>query len=271
MFLLLRPDLPQEPEAFAAALDEGLRAFLSRPEPMVAVRGDDTRSLESISVDLSGARAESWRVPARPQLSSLQPAISVDKLSVNAEPLSLFGAEVNLRLAAVEVQLQQARQPDDTLVLILHRARAGNLRIEAARAQLEQLVTRAAGTLARKQGVTIDGIKLDLTQPQPRVLDAIVTVAARKLLFRPVLRLSGRIAVADDLVATISNLNCTGDGAIASLACAAITPQFGKIEGRAFPLSALPLGEVQLRDVALDLVGDRITITANFGEHSANA
>ncbi|MGI9114216.1 MAG: hypothetical protein DLM52_06330 [Chthoniobacterales bacterium] len=271
MFLLLRHDLPQTPEALAAALDEGLRAFVSRPAPMVSIAGDKVSALKSIAVDLSGARAESARLPPRPRLDNLRPAISATELSVTAEPISLFGAAVNFQLKANEVQLQQAPQPDDKSLLILHRAQAGDLRLETGRAELEHLIKRVAGKLAQKQGVTIESVNLQLAQPQPRVLDAIVTVAARKLLFRPVLKLAGSVTINDDLVATISNLTCTGDGPIASLACAAITPQFARIEARPFPLSALPLGEIQLRDVTLDLIGDRISIAAKFGERSASA
>jgi hypothetical protein len=80
-----------------------------------------------------------------------------------------------------------------------------------------------------------------------------------------VLSLVGTFAVSDDLVATVSNLKCHGEGPIAALACAAITPSFSKIERRAFPLSALPLGEIQLRDLTIDTANEKVVVRARFG------
>ena len=188
-----------------------------------------------------------------------------------AEPLSIFGGEVTLQLHALNVEFAQAKQPDNKLLLLLHRAASGSVRIEVTRAELEKLMARAARHLAQKQGVIIDDVKLALTQPQPRILNASIIVVARKLLFRPVINLSGTMTISDELLATISELKCSGDGPIATLACAAITPQFRRVEQRAFPLSALPLGEVHLHDLTLDFANDRVIIAAQFGERSPRA
>jgi hypothetical protein len=271
VFLLSRSELPEQPERLAKALEDGLRVFVSRTQPMVTVRGDNVRALEAISIDLSNARVDFLRRPPRPRLGDITPALSAAEFSVIAEPLSILDAQIGFQLQASNVEFAQATQPDDKLLLLLHRAVSGNVRIEAAQVELEKLISRAAGKLAQKQGVTIDDVKLALTQPQPRILNANIIVAARKLLFRPVLNLSGTIAIDEELVATVSDLKCTGDGPIATLACAAITPQFRRVEQRAFPLSALPLGEVQLHDVALDFVNDRVVIAAKFGERSQRA
>ena len=40
---------------------------------------------------------------------------------------------------------------------------------------------------------------------------------------------------------------------------------FSRIEQRTFPLSALPLGEIQLRDLALDAAHDKLVVQARFG------
>jgi hypothetical protein len=266
MFLLSRSELPDQPEKLAKALEDGLRVFISRTQPMVTVHGTDVRQLDAISLDLSGGRIDFLRRPARPRLANIEPVLSARELFISANSLSIFGSEISFQLQAADVEFGQAKQPDDKLFLVLQRAASGNLRIEAARVELERLIARGAGELAQKQGITIEDLKLALSQPQARALNANVTVAARKLLFRPVLDVSGTIAISEELVATVSNLKCSGTGPIAALACAAITSQFRRVEQRAFPLSALPLGEIQLRDVALDLVNDLVTIAANFGD-----
>jgi len=80
-----------------------------------------------------------------------------------------------------------------------------------------------------------------------------------------VLSLAGTLSVSEDFVATVSNLKCHGEGPIASLACATINPAFSRIEQRAFPLSALPLGQIQLRDLALDVGHEKLIVQARFG------
>lgn len=236
---------------------------------MVTVRGDNVRALESISLDLSGARVDFLRRPPRPQATETKPALFANELSVQARPFSILGSEIAFELNASAVELEQAKQPDDKLLLLLRRAASGHVCIEAARDQLERLLTRAAEKLAQKQGVTIESVQLHLAQSEPRTLEAKITVAARKLLFRPILNLAGTVAISDELAVTISNLSCHGDGPIAALACAAITPQFRRIEQRPFPLSAFPIGEVQLHDVELQLTENRVTIAAKFGQQSA--
>jgi hypothetical protein len=271
MFLLSRSELPVQPDRLAKALEDGLRVFVSRTQPMVTVRGNDVRALEAISINLSDARLDFFRRPIQSRILERTSALSAAEFSVMAEPLSIFGGEVFFQLHASDVEFVQAKQPDDKLLLLLHRASSGSVRMEATRADLEKLIARGAEKLAQKQGVTIADAKLALTQTQPRILAVNIVVAARKLLFRPVLNLSGRISISEELVATISDLKCSGDGPIATLACAAIAPQFRRIEQRAFPLSALPLGEVQLHDVTFDFANDRLVIEAKFGERSLRA
>jgi hypothetical protein len=271
VFLLSRSELPDQPDRLAKALEDGLRVFVSRTQPMVSVRGNDVRALDAISIDLSNARVDFLRRPIRPQLADTAPALSAAEFSVAAEPLSIFGSRLTFQLNASKVEFVQAMQPDNKLLLLLHRAASGSVRTEVAQVELEKLITRGAGELARKQGVTIEDVKLTLTQLQPRTLKANVVIAARKLLFRPVLNVSCTVAIDAELVVTVSDLKCSGDSPIAALACAAITPQFKRIERRPFPLSALPIGEVQLYDVAFNLANDRVVMTANFGERSMRA
>ena len=66
------------------------------------------------------------------------------------------------------------------------------------------------------------------------------------------------------LNAVISGLTCKGDGAIGALACGVLSPHLQKLNGRSFPLLALPLGEIRLRDVQLSAAG-AIRVTAQFG------
>ncbi|MDQ6655945.1 MAG: hypothetical protein M3Y80_09050, partial [Verrucomicrobiota bacterium] len=66
------------------------------------------------------------------------------------------------------------------------------------------------------------------------------------------------------LNASLSGLTCNGEGAIGSLACGVLQPHLEKVDGRTFPLMALPLGDVRLRDVRL-AAGANLSVTAEFG------
>jgi hypothetical protein len=265
MFLLHRNQIPQTPEELAQAIEEGARTFASRPQKMVVVRGGDGSALDSIAVDLSGATIDHHHRSPALDREGASPAMLVRHIYIAGEPIKLLGSDFSFQFEAFNVEMYQKPQPDGKLVLILHRAQDGNVRFEISHAAVETMIVSAASKLAEKQGVRIDNAQLELTQHGPRAVDGKLTVSAHKLIFHPVLTLSGTVAVTEDFIATVSNLKCHGEGPIASLACAAINPAFSRIEQRAFPLSALPIGEIQIRDLALDAADDKLVVRARFG------
>jgi len=265
MFLLPRNQIPQTPEEVGQAIEEGLRNFVTRPQSMVTVRGSDASALDSIAVDLSEATIDHHHRPPPLDREGASPALLVRHIYVAGEPIKLLGSDFSFQFEAFNVKLYQKPQADGKLLLILHRAQDGNVRFEISRAAVETMVMSAASKLAEKQGVRVDNAQLELAQHGPRAVDGKLTVSAHKLIFHPVLTLSGTLAVSEDFIATVSNLKCDGEGPIASLACAAINPAFSRIEQRPFPLAALPLGEIQIRDLALDAAHDKLVVRGRFG------
>jgi hypothetical protein len=265
MFLLPRSEIPEASDALAQAIEEGLRSFVSRPDKMVVVRGGGGSALDSIAVDLSGATIDHHHRPPPLEPSEAIPAMVVRHIYISGEPISILGGDFTFQFEASNVELYQKVQPEGKLLLIMHRAQDGNVRFEISRAAAENMIMKGASKLAEKQGVVVDNARLELTPRGPRALEGKLTVSAHKLIFHPVLSLAGTFAVNDDLVATVSNLKCHGDGPIAALACAAITPSFSKIERRAFPLSALPLGKIQLRDLTVEAANEKVVVRARFG------
>src|SRR5438477_10876909 len=265
MFLLPRNEIPETPEALAKAVEEGSRAFVSPADEMVVVRGGDPSALDSIAVDLSGATIDHHHRPPPPDPSEAIPAMMVRHIYISGEPISILGGDFSFQFEASNVELYRKIQPEGKLLLIMHCAQDGNIRFEISRAAAERMIMKGASKLAEKQGVVVDNAQLELIPRDPRALDGKLTITAHTLIFHPVLNLAGTFAVSDDLVATVSNLKCHGEGPIAVLACAAITPSFSKIERRTFPLSALPLGEIQLRDLTIDAANEKVVVRARFG------
>jgi hypothetical protein len=265
MFLLPRNQIPQTPEDLAQAIEDGMRIFASRPQRMVAVCGSDTSALDSIAIDLSGATIDHHHRPPPLDRAGGSPAMLARHIYIAGEPIKLLGSDFSFQFEASNAEVYQKLQHDGKLLLILHRAQDGNVRFEISRAAVETMIMSAASKLAEKQGVVVDNAQLELTQHGPRAVDGKLTVSAHKFIFHPVLTLAGTLAVSEEFIATISNLNCHGEGPVASLACAAINPAFSRIEQRTFSLSALPLGEIQLRDLALDAAHDTLVVRARFG------
>ena len=265
MFLLPRNQIPETPDGLAQAIEEGLRSFVSRPDRMVVVCGGDPSALDSIAVDLSGATIDHHHRPPPLDPSEAIPAMVVRHIYISGEPISILGGNFSFQFEASNVELYQKIQPERKLLLIMHRAQDGNIRFEISRAAAESMIMKGATKLAEKQGVVVDRAELELSPRGPRALDGKFTVSAHTLIFHPVLTLAGTFAVSDDLVATVANLKCHGEGPIAALACAAITPSFSKIERHTFPLSALPLGEIQLRDLTIDAANEKVVVRARFG------
>src|SRR5438067_8817173 len=265
MFLLPRNEIPETPEALAQAIEEGLRTFVSRPDKMVVVRGGGPSALDSIAVDLSGATIDHHHRPPPPDPSEAIPAMMVRHIYISGEPISILGGDFSFQFETTNIELYPKAHPEGKLLLIMHRAQNGNIRFEISRAAAESMIMKGASKLAEKQGVVVDNAQLELTPHGPRALDGKLTVSARKLIIHPVLSLAGTFSVSDDLVATVSNLKCHGEGPIAALACAAMTLSVSKIERRTFPLSALPLGEIQLRDLTIDAANEKVVDRARFG------
>ena len=271
MFILSRNELPQTSDELAVALEEGVREFASGVKPMIIVRGAHLHRLDEITVDLSGAVIDPQHRPVMPKLSGTEPAIAVRTFSVSATPIKVLGSELAFHFDASNVQLHQARASDGKMLLTLHQAGSGEVRVAIARDELERLIAEIAAIAAAKQGVSIDNVQVDLTSHARRRLEARVMVSVRKLFFRTSLRLFGTVTVTEDLNAIISGLRCEGDGTLAALVCAAIRSHFSRMEERAFPLSALPMGEVRVNDLAVTVDDKQIVVAAQFGSQSAIA
>src|SRR6266513_2914822 len=144
MFLLPRTEIPQTPDALAQAIEEGLRTFVSRPDKMVVVCGGDASALDSIAVDLSGATIDHHHRPPPLDPSEAIPAMVVRHIYISGEPISILGADFSFQFEASNIELYQRVQPEGELLIIMHRAKDGNIRFEISRAAAESMIMKGA-------------------------------------------------------------------------------------------------------------------------------
>jgi hypothetical protein len=107
--------------------------------------------------------------------------------------------------------------------------------------------------------------RLAFTQRGPRALSFQADVTAKVMIMKAHLTVNGDADLDDALQLRISNLRLTGGGMAATLARGFLQPRFDKIQQKPIAVGALALGEIRLRDVAVAIEGQTISISAKFG------
>lgn len=263
MFPLGCDNLPETASKLEAELNRGLRQFVATASDPVRVVDLSYPQLEKITVELVDATLRAEAPPRFDTTAAALTALTVQSITARAQALSVGRAKVDFELKADDVAFSQGRGSGG-MVLLLQSARAGIITIAADQSEIESAIAAVARSEAAKQGVAIEDVKLILNSRGPRQLDAEIRLRARKLFFTAVIRIVGKVELDQQLTARVSGLRCVGDGTIGSLACGFLAPHLEKMDGRAFPLSALPLGDIRLREVRCD-VAERLRITAEFG------
>lgn len=263
MFPLHTRTFPASAIELERLLNESLQHVLVTQADPVRVSGREYPRLDEIDVGLDGAQLRPDPAPPRMIAGPQSPALQVNRLRLHAHGLCVGPATINLKLDARDVRLHQGKDAQAEIVLALNSAAEGSVEISTTKAGLERAIEEVAKREASKHGVTIEGVRLDLRQAGKRGLEGGVKFRARKMFFAAVVQITASLAIDDELNAAASNLHCSGEGAIGSLACGLLAPHLEKLEGRAFPLMTLSLGEVRLRDVQLS-VGDELSVAAEF-------
>lgn len=264
MFPLYSKKFPENADDLASLLSESVkRVFANAPNP-VAVRDQAYPHLSELRVTLDGAELRP-NPPGPPRVKGASsPGIQVDDFRIDAAAVKLGPAAADLHLRARDVRLHQASDDNGDALLMLQSAAEGRIDIAATTGDIEAAIAAVAKSEAAKHGVTIEGVRLTVKPRGDRGIDGQVEVRAKKLFFSTVITISARLDLDGDLNAAISDLRCRGEGAIGALGCGFLEPHLHALNGRTFPLMALPLGEVRLRDVRI-AAGDRVTVSAEFG------
>ena len=267
MFPLDTNTFPASAPELARLLNASLRNLFGLSHNPVELEDKSYPHLGSLVVVLDGAVVPE-RPPAIPSLATAsEPALSIDVFKVNASPISVGPASVDFQLMANGVDLHRAVDRDGDILLLLHKTADGRVEISVPVSELEALIAQIAKAEAGKHGVSIDDVQLTLRSRDAGSLAAEVRLRAKKLFVSATLRITGQLDLDKQLNAKISGLDCTGEGAIASVACGVLKPHLQKLDGREFALMSLPLGEVRLRNVRIAL-DDRLSVIGEFGSAS---
>src|SRR5882724_4395158 len=254
MIPLFRKDFPSLKGDLAQALDAALHRFVQKSGPIVDLRSRVFPLVDELRINLDGAKVE-----GETALAFETPAVNV-----RGRNISVRGLPLNLRMEMRDVVFHKGVDANGDAVLVIHRAREGQLVISAAQLNLEEAIGRLGREKARLWGVDLERVRLAMRPRSRRSLAADIKIQAKKFFARANIDIYAQLDISDECVANVSELKCKGDGKLGSFACGALEPLFEKLKSNAFPLKSLPLGGLQIVDVHV-AVADTVELTVDFG------
>jgi hypothetical protein len=266
MFPLQISEFPSTADDFVRALAESIRRFFRVSDDPVHIQAKNYPELEELRIAVDHGEICADPFPP-PSVSGSKPALRVERMEISGRGISLGGASLDLAMQAREVQLNHGRDREGNIVLLLQSAIEGSVELTISKNDLQRLILSRARIEAKKHGVSIEDVRLDLRSRGSRSLDADVQVRARKLFLGATVTINGSLDIDEHLTAKLSEVRCCGDGALGTLACNFLSPILDRANNQEVSLMAIPTGKVRLRDLQL-ATGDTLRISAQFGTAS---
>lgn len=268
MFPLAGKAFPQDARELEQSIRSALEEVLTFPKTGTPVELDAPQypKVKRLKVDLSGAKVSAKEPPPQPKpTGKREPGIDVDQLEVQGHPIQYENSKVSLELKGKQVSFEFAKDKTGKPLLVLTDANEGHVDVNISKPDLQSLALAAASLAAKEQGVTIQDVSVDLKSEGKRAVSASVRVKAKKLMVSGVVNLAAKVVVDDELNATISDLNCTGEGMIGTMVAGFVQPKLNEYNGKKIALMAFSLGDLALRDLKID-VKSGLHVTAGFGK-----
>ena len=264
MISLGRKDFPSPRGDLAEALDNALRRFVEKPGQIVNLRSRVFPLVDEMRINLDGAMVDSSPPPLAKAEGETSLAFEASLVTINGRKISAGGVPLDLRTEMRDVVFDKGFDANGDAVLILRRAREGQLVFSASQLQIEEAFGRIVGAKARLYGVDLEQVRLAMRARGRRSLAADIQVWAKKFFARAKIDIYAQLDITNEFVVKVSQLKCKGDGKLGSFACTTLQPAFERVLEKSFSLQSIPLGEVQLRDVHV-AVADTVDITVDFG------
>jgi len=263
MLNLGRKDFPSPKDDLAQALNAALHRFVQKFGRIVELRSRVFPLVDEIRIDLDGAKLDS--LPPLAQVEGeTTPVFETALITVTGRNISVRGVPLDLRMETHDVVFHKGIDANGDAVLLVHKARDGQLVVSAGQLNLEEAIGRIAGERARLYGIDLERVRLAMRARSRRSLAADIQIWAKKFFTRAKIDIYAQLDVSIEFVVKISQLKCKGDGKLGSFACAALQPLFARMIERSFPLNSIPLGEIQLHDIHV-AVSDTVELTVDFG------
>jgi hypothetical protein len=268
MISLGRKDFPSPRGDLAQALEAALHRFVQKSGPMVDLRSRVFPLVDELRVNLDGAKLDSPPPPLAEVEGETALAFETAVVNVRGRNISIRGVPLNLRMEMRDVVFHKGADANGDAVLVIHRAREGQLVISAAQLNLEEAFGRLGGEKARLWGVDLERVRLAMRARSRRSLAADFKIQAKKFFARANIDIYAQLDISNEFEAKVSEVKCKGDGKLGSFACGALAPFFEKLKSNTFPLKSLPLGGLQIVDVHV-AVADTVELTVDFGSSAA--
>src|SRR5260370_24633585 len=140
-------------------------------------------------------------------------------VDIRGRNISVLGVPLNLLMEIRDVLLHKGADVNGDAVLVIHRAREGQLVISAAQLNLEEAVGRLGGEKARLWGVDLERVRLAMRARSRRSLAADIRIQAKKFCARANIDIYARLDISNEFEAKVSELKCKDDGQLGSFAC----------------------------------------------------
>jgi len=267
LFPLAGKTFPKDGDALATSIHDALAEVLtlSKNGSTVTVDAPKYPAVKRIKVDVSDAIVSATDPPPKPTpTGKREKGLHVEQLEVTGRPIRYEASKLDLQLKARNVDLDFGKDKGGHPLLVLSGADEGTVEAKISKADIRSLATAAATAAAKQQGVTVQDVEVDLRSQGARSVAAEVRVKAKKMLVSGVVRITGRLDVDDELNATISDLDCTGEGMVGTVAAAALRAKLKPYNGKRIALVAFSFGDVTLRDLKID-TRSGLHVTASFG------
>jgi hypothetical protein len=267
MFPLAGQSFPTTTDQLVTAIKDALAEVLAFPAGSDVVQAAESTfpDLASLTIDVSGATVDIEQPPPVPQpAGERRPGITVGQLDVTGRPVYYEQGKAELELKASGLRFDFARDAGGDALLVLTDAADGHVRVKIGKDDLRAMLLAAASAAAKSQGVTIQDLDVSVDATGDRSIAADVRVKAKKMFMSGVVTVRGKAAVDDNLVATVSDLACTGEGVVGTMAAGFLQSKLQTHNGKKFPLMTFSLGDVALRDLKIS-TGDAVELSAEFG------
>lgn len=267
MFPLAGKNFPGSANELTESIEKALAEVLTltRKDPAVSAEGGKYPSIKKLTINLNNAVVSATDPPPKPQpTGKREQGIEVDALEVTGKPIKYEQNKLEMELKASGVKLDFGRDKKGHPLLVLADAKEGHVQAKISKDDIESLARAAAEAAAKQQGIKIDDLDLTLGSEGKRSVTADVRVKAKKMMVSGTIHIRGKLDIDDELNATVSGLECTGEGMIGTMAAGIVKSKLKGYEGKVFPLMTFSLGDVTLRDLKID-VKNSVQVTAAFG------